>query len=667
MDDEIQELAEQVRALRAAWDNRGRPEKPMAVPSVAEFIISPDYLNQDKIYPWQLSMQRLFFLDLDGMTAYDHDVYRDLGSGFERMPIEPGSTRWLYEPTRGREYVRGMPPDVLDRVEELLAQGRRWFREMNLVWGRRGSKGHSGALAGARLLYELLALGNPQAHFGIPKDKKLLIPVFAGKQEQARFNLWADYVTAVVNGPCFGPHVMDLQRDRLIIATQADLERPDRPFLGSIEIVASASTGIAGRGPATPFQFYDEMAYIDPASGSASAEEVYGSATPALDQFGEWAAVMELSSPFHQTGEFYEIHCRGRELDPQTGTAAYPEILTVQVPSWEAYKDHDRATTIPMVTKAEAARSTTMRDADGHPRCFPPVGRPISTDDAQMAQLRRAKPKEFRVERLAQWRTVIDAFLEPDIVESLFKPFRDVPPRPTERPILNKRYILMIDAAEKHDAFVWLIGHREPSADEGRAHVVGDLVRRWLPSDYGGQLPLDEVLAQLEDDIRTFNPDRVIADQHGGTYIIQWLEGRFRRHPLPRRSSIEEHSRTHQKNLDAGAVFREAMHLGQVHWYPHQQLRLELLFLQEVKGRIAAPTRGPVQFDDLAIALMFLVEALLGDDPPIFDALGGLPVGGHPGPGLDAGVRGLFDEFRQASRRSRSPLPPRQNPRWRGR
>ena len=132
----------------------------------------------------------------------------------------------------------------------------------------------------------------------------------------------------------------------------------------------------------------------------------------------------ELSSPHQMTGEFYAIHRRALELDTRTGTAAYPEIVTVQLPSWVPYERCEEATEIPMVTQAEADADPEMSDERGRPRCFPPTGRAITTNDLQMGQHQKAKGRAFRVERLAQWDTSAGSFFDRDDVEAMYGTYK---------------------------------------------------------------------------------------------------------------------------------------------------------------------------------------------------------------------------------------------------
>jgi len=326
-----------------------------------------------------------------------------------------------------------------------------------------------------------------------------------------------------------------------------------------------------------------------------------------------------------------------------------------------------------MVTEVEAATSPTLRDEDGRPRCFPATGRPISTYDTQMRQLEKSDPQKFAVERWAQWATVSSPYLNPAHIAPIFGLHNGERLMMKDAGILSADYVVVVDPAAKHDAFAWAIGHREPADEEGRPHAVIDCIRRWLPADYGGELILTDVLDALERDVRAFRAANVVTDQYGGIFVAQDLNRRLYNTPRPGHGGIREQPRTRDRNLETAARFREAIYLGQVHCFAEPQLERELRFLREINGRVAAPTSGPVQTDDVAVAVMVLVEELLGPaaGQPIFDALGGAPLGGRPWPAQDPNMAAAFNNTRGARRsgpprlgeRSR-PAGPKRLPPW---
>jgi hypothetical protein len=236
----------------------------------------------------------------------------------------------------------------------------------------------------------------------------------------------------------------------------------------------------------------------------------------------------------------------------------------------------------------------------------------------------RARPREFRIERLAQWGRVADPFLDEFQVERLFEDYNGRRLTLCRNPILAHRYFIAIDPAAKHDAFVWIIGHREGDDANGHPHVVFDAIRRYLPADYeGGELDLDEVLDHLADDYRYFRAVRMVTDQYGGDFVRQDLNRRLVGRSIGANTPVEVVARTRDRNLAEALRFREALQLGHVHSYEHPQLRRELLFLQETVKGVEAPTSGPVTNDDCAVAAITLTNLLLDEagSDRIHDAL----------------------------------------------
>jgi hypothetical protein len=99
---------------------------------IVEFMEHPLLLGRPPLYPRQRTILRLVFLE--ELTDYDREV------------VAGWSARFWGEGDR-----EGVVPDVLWRVDLLRAEGRRWFREIEFVGGRRGSKSLLSAYCAAYL------------------------------------------------------------------------------------------------------------------------------------------------------------------------------------------------------------------------------------------------------------------------------------------------------------------------------------------------------------------------------------------------------------------------------------------------------------------------------------------------------------------------------------
>jgi hypothetical protein len=322
--------------LLAKWDHQREPSVTAAevrVPDPMEFALSPEYLGRG-LYPRQATILKIQFLRDDLMTQYDHDVIGEWCESF----TETGNN--------------GIQPDIYERISTCKAEGRPWFRETVSVIGRRGGKNYLGAIAGAYVVYNFLALGDPQATFGLDPTQRLTGIVFGSKLSQARTVQFRTLQQHILAAPCFTRFQPLARTDSLTLRSAADDRRAAELRgrgvgagidMATLEIVAKESTDTAGRGPASFMLFFDEGAHmIATSGGSRSMEAVYEAATPSLDQFGAWGFIYCPSSPWQRLGKFFDLYQQALEIDPITGRAAYPEKLMVQLASWDPYKDHER-------------------------------------------------------------------------------------------------------------------------------------------------------------------------------------------------------------------------------------------------------------------------------------------------------------------------------------
>jgi hypothetical protein len=312
------------------------PDGPvLSVPRIGEFVTRPDYLNIETLYPRQLTLLKLVFLELDDLTLYDDEVIAEWTADFRLAEGDDGIRRY--------QGSYGMPPDILDRADRCRGEGRPWFHDVIAPTGRRAGKGFCMSICCARVLWWLFCRPEGLHRFlHLPNTKRLNISVFAGKKDQAVGNLWRDIVELLLTAPCFKPFIARAPRggDTLLLYTPAQLQdgqRPD-PERALVEIVARESTRVAGRGPASVALFFDEMAYLTPTGLSRSADEVFTAAAPANQQFGHYGFVAQISSPWQKTDRFYENYEAALRVDT-AGNSIYYDALVLQVPGWELYRD----------------------------------------------------------------------------------------------------------------------------------------------------------------------------------------------------------------------------------------------------------------------------------------------------------------------------------------
>lgn len=591
-----------------------------SVPDIMEFCISDKYLNRPYIYPRQATLLKIIFLQDELFTQYDFDVIGEWTQSYEMTADDQGIGN------------NGIQPDILERIALCQAEGRPWFREVLNVSGRRGSKGHIGAYAGSYVLWNYLAWGDPQGHFGVDRDKKMVALVFAGKKEQARANQWKDLTNVILGGPCFAPYISRSLGEMLSVYAPHDFlrmyERWERGIfteddLATFEILPKESTIMAARGPASFMQHYDEFAHVVATGANRSAEEVWDSATPSLDQFKDWAFIYQPSSPWQKTGQFYTNYLRSLERDEETNEIVYPEVAMVQLTSWDIYKDWEIA--------------NDLRTEPGGMRLMPLKGA-IQEYDSQMQRLERANPDTFRVERRSQFATVLDAYLNEEKVKGMWAPYEGRVLEQQTQGRLNVVYRAHGDPSKSGAGFGYAIAHIDRYDDNGLPHVVFDKIHSWNPADFpNNEIDYLAIEQDLQKDLDAFMPSELTFDQFNSVATIQSLRRYVAKKARAKQTVVYERTATGPLNWKTYETFKTALYMGLIHGPYHELADLELRFLQDLGGKVEHPTSGPVQTKDIADAIAIVVYELIGEQMSAFlgKSLGELP--------LAASVRGGMD------------------------
>ncbi len=582
---------------RARATARAAAAKPVAapeVPDIAEFALSDAYMG-DRLYPRQLLLLKLMFCAEHLLTDYDREVLAEWTAGFEPVIRSDGTVAFVG--------CCGVQPDVLDRMRWCREHGRGWMREVVAVIGRRGGKGHVGALAAAYIIWHLLATGDPQEHFGLPTGKQLQVFVFAGKHNQAKINQFADIANALERAACFAPYLMRRGTDTLYLRSPAQVAAGvSDPSRAAIIIRAAESTPLSGRGPAAPLQLFDEMAHMTAAGSNRSAEEMYSAAVPASAQFGTSAFIYQASSPWQQQGQFFHNYQRGLALDADTGSAIDPDVLVVQLPSWDLYRDWERT------------------GGQGLPAWPDGPLLPVQTgslfDEGTVgAAQRRADPVNFDVEYSALWATSASAYLRPADVDAVFAPWQGQRLTMRGSGATGHDYVAHGDPSRVNDNFALVIAHPETEPETGQRHVVVDLIHVWRPSDYPNHtIDYRQVTQDIKDLLIAFPLHSFTLDQFNSAGLLDELHHFVRTdHRLQRRPTVSVRHATAPSNLATAESFKTAVLRRLVHAPQHELAESELRNLEERNGRVDHPSRGPVQTSDIADCLMAVTSQLLGD------------------------------------------------------
>jgi hypothetical protein len=601
----------------------------LPVPDPITFIVGKRWLDRPNLYPRQATLIKVIFLREDLFTEYDYEVVAEWEALFR---------------TSGEN---GINPGILDRMRFLRENGYFYFKEILLVLGRRAGKGYVSALAMSYVLWRFMSKGNPQDHYGLDPEKRLACFIYASKKQHAIENLWGDLANVIKAAPCFSKYIARPLGASISVYAPHDFirlkNRRERGIFDAADIATfliqpKESTMTSGRGPASFMQGYDEMAHQVAATGaSRSAEEIYGAATPALDQFKKDAFIVEPSSPWQMVGQFYENWLKTQEVD-ENGFPLYPQMFMLQLASWEIYYDWEDAHQLPLFPEGFLGDllEYEIKPLPG----FKKLKIAVQEYDREMELKEKANPETFAVERRSKWQTTQDAYLNPANVDAMFEPWngRELVMRTTAQS-LSMFYKGHADPSLANANFAIAIGHKEVD-EHGILHCVFDYIHHYSPSDF----PKNTVdYIQIGDDIwrllQGFKPDEFTYDQWNSAEAIQRLNRKIQEANFPKRVSIYEVTATAPHNWERAENFKVALNQGWIHAPRYDLAALELKYLQLKNGnKVVKQDMGPVQTKDVADAMMEVVWTILGEQVRTWThgAMSSLmPSGSAPG-GLDA-------------------------------
>jgi hypothetical protein len=600
-------------------------ETGLWIPDIIEFTLSDAFLHRN-LYPRQATMLKVAFLQDELFTDYDLEVI-------------DGWTRSFRETEEN-----GIQPDIFERIQICKAEGRPWFREWLNIIGRRGSKGYLGGIGAAYVLWHYLCKGDPQEYYGIDRDRRLSMLVFAGKKEQATVNQWRDVTDIIKGGKCFAPYFSRSLGESLTLRAPHDNKRINaREDLGIYEdgdmatfiILPKESTAMAARGPAVFALLFDEMAHVVRQVAKSDAAEVYQSASPALDTFGVDAWMYEASSPWAKTGQFYDNAVQALAVSDGTdglepGEIVRPEMLLIQLTSWDPYIDWERSDHIPTMGRAEFEHPRRRPSAGpphsrGHGYCLPQQRRAQQVYDKQLQRIEAANPETFAVERRSHWAAVLDAYLNEDRVKAIWLPWPEQNPlnlHMREEGKLAVLYKAHGDPSKSGANFGFAVAHVVRYGEDDFPHVVFDYITHWEPANFPEneyQIDYDYIEKSIQGYIDAFMPTEVTFDQGYSNWMISRLMKWVRTRNFAKRVQVFERTATAPMNWTIAETFKTAIGLSLVHAPYYQQAEDELVFLQKVgENKVDHPTAGPVQTKDVADCMMILVHALIGNEISAF-------------------------------------------------
>lgn len=593
------------------------------------------------LYPRQRTLLKVIYLETENFTDYDLEVIEEWRNGF-----------------LSHAEVCGIQPDIFARINWLKVRGYRHFPHVQMVVGRRGSKGLNGGVIGAERMAFFWWLDDWQKYFGVKPHSDGYLSVIATTIDQARRYQFNDIKLTIEGCAYLRPHISTDKEYYISLRTPTDIRYmgeliaarvPIEREIASLKAMAFSANSASSRGGAGFANFYDEFAHQITGTGSnKTGEEIYGAGQPSLRQFKRHALTYMPSTPLSQIGKFFELYNEGCVLLNEDGTitrvterslkvdaeevmatkviTANPTKFIAQFPSWELYRDWDRSPSIPV---------RTPKYYKAGMKVYGPIFKEgaIVEYDEELQIEERVNPEKFRVEYRSQFATVPDAYLKPEKVEAMYDPlpWRDAL-SPQVRGTFTHRYLIHCDPGRSGANFAMCIGHLEkaPPVEErikdkfGKMvtvtrewdHVVVDYLKVWRPMDYDdGVVDYVEVKDDITNVLERFQSTTQLSfDQWQSSLFLAELKREFS--PAIR---IVEKTFTAEQNWKRFERFKSALNLGWVHAYRDNfykddvncLLELELKFLQEKNGKVDRQEVGPVTTKDLADCLMVVTTELL--------------------------------------------------------
>lgn len=565
-----------------------------SLPPINTFI--DRYDRGAKPFPRQKTLLKIVFLELEEFTDYDRIVVDE----------------WMESTVKGGEVV--IPLDLYERMEWCLNNGYHHFHEIIFCGGRRGGKGFIGGKIGEYKTAQMIALGNPQRFYGIDDSKDLYLDVLATQYAQAQGMLYNDIKDAILMNDWLAPYLYRTSSMAQTLRTPADIARDSMlrgragtmtAAVATIHIMPAAASSSAIRGRSSYMQCFDEFAHgLD--DGASSSGEIYNAATPSLQQFDKDGLIYIPSSPWSKSGKFFELYNAAMEMDGDK--AANPQMLAIKCPSWSMYEDWQYDSRLKKAIILPPSMSQEMRSRE------------------------RLDPEKFNVEFRANFAETEDAYLQAQVVDSLFEPYPSASENrnvPSSSGLITRTYRVHADAGRSQDNFCCAIGHKE-ICEDGLYHVFIDLMKVWQHTDFeedgSGVRRIDYTvpMAWFKNAMKMFYVGKFTMDQWNSAMFIDELKAcSIRGEFLNRSAAVETDVHTAQQNFKRWELFKTACYQGWVHipWVEEDiagvgsicLVEKELKSLVIKNGNKVEMPRQDWSHGDMADCVSTIVADLLGD------------------------------------------------------
>jgi hypothetical protein len=490
----------------------------------------------------------------------------------------------------------GTTPDILRRAE-LIREAQRWcFRQITLVLGRRGGKTQIAAALVLWQVWRMLCLGDPQSELGIVALKTMAALVYSTNRDNAGRDVFGDIRRMVERSAVLGQYVDAIDRHRISFFTPRQIAdgAPGSGQSGSLIIEVAPTTATSARGPAVFAVVVDEAAFLDGLGSTADTEDILRGVTPALAQFTKASMTLVTSSPATKTGKFYDLYRQACAVEPRAVIGKNPDAMMLHLASWDMYEGWQDAHLLEMIPGG---------------RCYDQFPGPIiARDSPEVDAARRNDDVGYRVEFLAQWAEVRNAYFPQHAIESIFAPFLGAPLEQQRLGVMGRAYHLHIDPSDTRANTAIGIAHVEQVdlAD----HLVIDYIGIWKPSEFDAKtIDYRQIVPQIVDLVRAFDVQEITLDGYAGHVLEQWINAELTHHGL--RTAVHVLRANHGEKAARYDHLRGIALQGLLHCPDFPLTRQEFGALQQDGSHIGAPTSGPVQTDDTVDAIAWLAQRAL--------------------------------------------------------
>ena len=525
--------------------------------------------------------------------------------------------------------------------------GEAGFNEACIFAGRRGGKSELVAAIAAYKLYLLLNIRCPQEHFGLFPGS-IIDFTFLAQDENGAHRLFKKLREQVLKAESFfGTYLKDTNAKDLAFVTLADREKQDST--PTITVSCLPCTTNAVRSPSSIFLALDEFAHFRSAKGSTS-DDMYAAASPSTADFHHektvkvdediagFAPPTEFGAePTVQTEETEQFEFEGEN---ETVGIQDSMILSISSPLKKIGKMYDLHKLALEEGVASGIFTLNCPSAEMNPKLLPKF----------LKSEYKKNPLTFKCEYAGKFLESSESYVTEVAVKKCTDCQWDEKGLPIEGTIrrnvmrfmpsaIGRNYFWAFDLGMTNDASALAIAHLEPGGPGGSIRLVYDYIDRMMvgeagewpgvksdpgnPKYVGFQvLPLEDILAWLEEMNKILPCFRGATDQHGGQQLVQLLE-------LKKIHNVELVNLTPAINSQMAYALRGQIEAERCS-FPYvpkfiQELKLvELEVTAKYRIRVAAPQEKGAH-DDMADAAMlcaFLAQQWLLEQGQMMDPSG---------------------------------------------